>query len=88
MRWFQWPGRAKAIQQSRIQPSFFYAMWDAVAGFAKEIRTSDFMSEMIRRRDAYGSEGVMGARLRHTLRTNPLAPPGRRSRIGRFIGMS
>ena len=36
-------------------------MWDAVAGFAKTIRASDFMSEMIRRRDAYGSEGVMGA---------------------------
>ena len=36
-------------------------MWDAVARFAKEIRASDFMSEMIRRRDAYGSEGVMGA---------------------------
>jgi predicted O-methyltransferase YrrM len=36
-------------------------MWDSVAGFAKTIRASDFMSEMIRRRDAYGSEGVMGA---------------------------
>ncbi|HEX4707011.1 MAG TPA: class I SAM-dependent methyltransferase [Candidatus Udaeobacter sp.] len=36
-------------------------MWDAVARFAKEIRASDFMSEMIRRRDAYGSEGAMGA---------------------------
>jgi predicted O-methyltransferase YrrM len=60
MRSFQWPGRAKAIQQSQIQPSSFYAMWDAVAAFANEIRTSDFMSEMIRRRDAYGTEGVMG----------------------------
>ncbi len=37
-------------------------MWDAVARFAQEIRASDFMAEMIRRRDAYdGSEGVMGA---------------------------
>jgi predicted O-methyltransferase YrrM len=36
-------------------------MWDAIAGFAKEIRASEFMSEMICRRDAYGSEGVMGA---------------------------
>jgi predicted O-methyltransferase YrrM len=61
MRSFQWPGRVKAIQQSQIQPSSFYAMWDAVAGFAKQIRVSDFMSEMIRRRDAHGSEGVMGA---------------------------
>jgi predicted O-methyltransferase YrrM len=36
-------------------------MWDAVARFAAEIRASDFMAEMIRRRYAYGSEGVMGA---------------------------
>ena len=36
-------------------------MWDAVARFAAEIRGSEFMTEMIRRRDAYGSEGVMGA---------------------------
>jgi len=61
MRSFQWPGRAKAIPQSQIQSSSFYGMWDTVAGFAKTIRASDFMSEMIRRRDAYGSEGVMGA---------------------------
>jgi hypothetical protein len=27
-------------------------MWDAVARFAQEIRASDFMAEMIRRRDA------------------------------------
>jgi len=36
-------------------------MWDTVARFAKEIRASEFMSNMISRRDAYGSEGVMGA---------------------------
>jgi predicted O-methyltransferase YrrM len=36
-------------------------MWDAVARFAKEIRAGDFMAEMVRRRDEYGSEGVMGA---------------------------
>ena len=36
-------------------------MWDAVGRFSREIRTSEFMSEMIGRRDAYGSEGVMGA---------------------------
>jgi len=36
-------------------------VWDTVARFAEEIRESDFMTEMIRRRDAYGSEGVMGA---------------------------
>jgi predicted O-methyltransferase YrrM len=36
-------------------------MWDAVARFAQEIRRSDFMAEMVRRRDESGSEGVMGA---------------------------
>jgi predicted O-methyltransferase YrrM len=36
-------------------------MWDAVARFAHEIRQSDLMAEMIRRRDTYGAEGVMGA---------------------------
>jgi predicted O-methyltransferase YrrM len=36
-------------------------MWDAVVRFAGEIRGSDFMAEMIRRRDAYGCVGVMGA---------------------------
>src|SRR5260370_34261816 len=44
-----------------IQPSSFYSMWDAVARFAQEIRASDFMAEMIRRRDAYGSGGGMVA---------------------------
>ena len=36
-------------------------MWDAVARFANEIRTSEFMSDMITRRDDYGTDGVMGA---------------------------
>ena len=36
-------------------------MWDSVARFAMEIRASDFMAEMIRRRDACGSQGLMGA---------------------------
>ena len=36
-------------------------MWDAVARFAQEIRQSDFMAEMIRRRDTYGAQGAMGA---------------------------
>ena len=61
MRAFQWPRRARASQQTQIEPSSFYAMWDAVTRFAQEVRISDFMAEMIRRRDAYGSEGVMGA---------------------------
>jgi predicted O-methyltransferase YrrM len=36
-------------------------MWDSVARLAMEIRASDFMAEMIRRRDACGSQGLMGA---------------------------
>jgi predicted O-methyltransferase YrrM len=36
-------------------------MWDAAARFAQEIRAGEFMTQMVRRRDAYGSEGVMGA---------------------------
>ena len=36
-------------------------MWDNVARFARQIRDSGFMEEMVQRRDAYGSEGVMGA---------------------------
>src|SRR5437867_9349743 len=58
----QWWRRAADVHQSApaLSPSF-YAIWDAVARFAAEIRASDFMTDMIRRRDAYGSEGVMGA---------------------------
>jgi len=63
MRAFQWPkqrgGNKPAPTQASATP--FYAMWDAVARFVQEIRASDFMTEMVRRRDAYGSEGVMGA---------------------------
>ena len=53
------PGNEPEPVQSAATP--FYAIWDTVARFAQEIRASDFMTEMIRRRDAYGSEGVMGA---------------------------
>src|SRR6184192_2916550 len=61
MRVFQSSGKGQANNGDQIQPSSFYSMWDAVARFAQEIRASNFMAEMIRRRDAYGSEGVMGA---------------------------
>jgi len=61
MRAFQWLRQAKASKQEKIQAPSYYGMWDAVARFAAEIRASDFMAEMIRRRDAFGSEGVMGA---------------------------
>jgi predicted O-methyltransferase YrrM len=63
MRVFHLPSRRKSeqtVQTSSPSPSF-YLMWDGVARFAKEIRGSEFMSDMISRRDAYGSEGVMGA---------------------------
>ena len=61
MRKFQWPQWAIAKQESQIQSSSFYGMWDTISRFAAEIRASDFTADMIRRRDAYGSEGAMGA---------------------------
>src|SRR5207244_3720595 len=63
MRVFQLPQRRQSKQtaQTSSTSASFYGMWDAVARFAKEIRASEFMAEMIRRRNAYGSEGVMGA---------------------------
>src|SRR6188472_817799 len=63
MRIFQLPQRRQLKQtaQTSSPSSSFYPMWDAVAHFAKEVRASEFMSDMISRRDAYGSEGVMGA---------------------------
>jgi predicted O-methyltransferase YrrM len=42
-------------------PIPFYGMWDVVARFAAEIRASEFMAEMMQRRDAHGSQGLMGA---------------------------
>jgi predicted O-methyltransferase YrrM len=56
-----WWRRAKKTNQSEQFSMPFYGVWDAAACFAAEIRTSDFMAEMIRRRDAYGSQGLMGA---------------------------
>jgi predicted O-methyltransferase YrrM len=57
-----WWRRAKDANQSAPAPSTsFYGIWDTVARFAMEIRASDFMAEMIRRRDACGSQGLMGA---------------------------
>jgi predicted O-methyltransferase YrrM len=56
-----WWRRAKKVNHSEPFSIPFYGVWDQVARFATEIRRSDFMAEMIRRRDAYGSEGLMGA---------------------------
>jgi predicted O-methyltransferase YrrM len=61
MRAFQWPRRPQVNKQDQRPAASFYAMWDTVLRFAAEIRAGDFMKEMIHRRDAYGSEGVMGA---------------------------
>jgi len=63
MRAFRWPAEARTNKPDLIHPAStsFYAMWDAVARLAQEIRASEFTTEMIRRRDTYGSEGVMGA---------------------------
>src|SRR5947207_176580 len=57
-----WWRRHKDTNRSELSPApSYYGMWDAVAGFAAEIRASDFMAEMIHRRDGCRSEGVMGA---------------------------
>jgi predicted O-methyltransferase YrrM len=56
-----WWRRAKKANRSAPLSTPFYGVWDSVGCFAAEIRTSDFMAEMIRRRDAFGSEGLMGA---------------------------
>src|SRR4029077_18193056 len=63
MRVFQLPQRRQLVEtaQTSSTSTSFYSMWDAVARFAKEIRDSEFISDMISRRDSYGSEGVMGA---------------------------
>lgn len=39
----------------------YYGIWESVAKSAAEMRTSKFMAEMVRRRDAHGSHGLMGA---------------------------
>ena len=57
-----WWRRPNDMNLSELSPApSYYGMWDAVARFAAEIRASDFMAEMVQRRDAFGSEGVMGA---------------------------
>src|SRR5215467_2028114 len=62
MRVLQLPRRRQLRQTVHTSSSTsFYSMWEAIARFTKEIRASEFMAEMIGRRDAFGSEGVMGA---------------------------
>jgi predicted O-methyltransferase YrrM len=56
-----WQRRLENASQMESSATPFYTMWDAVARFSQEIRASEFTTEMIRRRDRPGSEGVMGA---------------------------
>jgi predicted O-methyltransferase YrrM len=58
---FPWQRRLENPSQMELSAMPFYAIWDAVARFAQEIRASEFTTAMIRRRDTHGSEGVMGA---------------------------
>jgi predicted O-methyltransferase YrrM len=91
MRVFPWLKKAQADEPDLIQPvaTPFYAIWDAVAGFAQEIRASEFMTEMIGRRDGYGSEGVMGALDCATLYgLTRWLRPGVVVESGGFVGMS
>src|SRR3989441_6809501 len=84
-----WRRRSKKASQKESSATPFYVIWDSVARFAAEIRASNFMAEMIRRRDAYGSEGVMGAPDCATLYglTRWLRPAGV-VESGGFIGVS
>jgi predicted O-methyltransferase YrrM len=41
-------------------PMPFYGVWEAVTRYSAHIGKSDFMREMVRRRDAHGSHGLMG----------------------------
>src|SRR4030095_5709528 len=57
-----WWRRPKDMNPSELSSAqSYYGMWDAVARFAAEIRASDFMAGMIRRREAVGRGGGMGA---------------------------
>src|SRR5437763_6869769 len=91
MRAFQWPWQARANKRNQIQAAStpFYTMWDTVARFAAEIRAGDFMAQMIRRRDSFGSEGVMGALDCATLYAlTRWLRPAMIVESGGFIGMS
>jgi predicted O-methyltransferase YrrM len=51
---------SKARPVTEEFPMPFYGVWDEVMRFSAHIRKSEFMKEMIRRRDAQGSHGLMG----------------------------
>jgi predicted O-methyltransferase YrrM len=52
--------KRKATNLTNDYPMPFYGVWDAISRFSAQIQKSDFMREMIRRRDAHGSHGLMG----------------------------
>ena len=56
-----WPRRAKRIAEVESWPLPLYDLWDSLTKFGAEIRASDFMAEMMRRRAAHGSHGLMAA---------------------------
>src|SRR6184192_440361 len=56
-----WWRRANKANQCEPFSMPCYGVWEAVGRFVAEIQTGDFMREMIQRRDAYGSQGLMGA---------------------------
>jgi predicted O-methyltransferase YrrM len=89
MRVFQRSRNDQHNHRVHIQPAPLYSMWDAVARYADEIRASDFTADMIRRRDAHSSEGVMGALDCATLYgLTRWLRPGVVVESGGFIGMS
>jgi predicted O-methyltransferase YrrM len=56
-----WPRPSKRPSQLEHWPLPLYDMWNGVTRFAAEARASDFMAEMMRRRAAHGSHGLMAA---------------------------
>jgi predicted O-methyltransferase YrrM len=53
--------RGKGTPQTDQWPMPLYDLWDRVSRFAAKIRASQFMAEMMRRRAAHGSQGLMAA---------------------------
>jgi predicted O-methyltransferase YrrM len=56
-----WSHRRKSAAQCQPWPIPLYKMWDEIAALAAEIRASDFMAEMMRRRAGQGGQGLMAA---------------------------
>ncbi len=56
-----WRSRSKKENRTGPPPVPLYGMWDRLAGFAAEIRSSPFMAEMMHRREQFGKIGTMAA---------------------------